>query len=493
MKGFNKACSITYELALIFTLLVALLAPIHAHSTRHFTVTEKIDETRATIQGDTTGIEPGALLKLYRFNPSWKLALGTARVEEVRKDSALISYNPETLAWPIGTPDEYAYRTQAVFFQNNALIAAEILLPILVLLLYTYAYTHFKQSPLRILGTHITASARVHAIKLFWICNMLFGIPFVWFISKMPLYLLSYLFFRATQYFTGQPIDTRTLADALLPYVYLMVGGIYCAYLIIKRKSPILAFWRFISYKGVGVITRVSWQRGIVLWTLHLVIAYVFAYTLIGFLRGNIAAARAIGWPAPDIDSAFEFWKFIIWSLTIVGCLIGYGYSLLSILWGKYIRNLDFTVAGWLTNGFCYPLFGIVIWQMIPSFTGPDPIITDGPLLWCMLILGLVLNVLYMLTIWNLGTMFGVMTDKGVRTWGFYSVVRHPSYTLEVLMFFVTELVGLTSGVHWLAITMYFFIYWIRSEREDNFMLYSNPAFEPYIRETPYKFIPGIY
>ena len=60
-------------------------------------------------------------------------------------------------------------------------------------------------------------------------------------------------------------------------------------------------------------------------------------------------------------------------------------------------------------------------------------------------------------------------------------------------MFLVTELVGLSSGMAWLGISVYFFLYWIRSEREDNFMWYSNPEYTEYQKVTPYKFIPGIY
>ncbi|MBV9159931.1 MAG: DUF1295 domain-containing protein, partial [Candidatus Kaiserbacteria bacterium] len=132
-------------------------------------------------------------------------------------------------------------------------------------------------------------------------------------------------------------------------------------------------------------------------------------------------------------------------------------------------------------------------WQMIPGFTGVDPIITAGPAEYLMLIAGFLLNLFYMISIFNLGFLFDLMADKGVRSSGFYGVIRHPNYTLESMMFFVTELVGLTAGIQWLALSTYFFLYWIRSEREDNFMEYSNPEYSEYQKATPYKFIPGIY
>jgi len=89
--------------------------------------------------------------------------------------------------------------------------------------------------------------------------------------------------------------------------------------------------------------------------------------------------------------------------------------------------------------------------------------------------------------------MFGVMTDKGVRESGFYSVVRHPSYTLEALMFLILELKGLSGLNQWLVASLFVFIYYLRSEREDNFMSNSNPAYLDYKAKTTFKFLPGLY
>ncbi|MFA5987931.1 MAG: methyltransferase, partial [Candidatus Paceibacterota bacterium] len=260
-----------------------------------------------------------------------------------------------------------------------------------------------------------------------------------------------------------------------------------------KITFPIRSLWDLISYKRTLDQKNVNkiWH-GVLMWGLHLAIVYVFASTLFGFLIGNTQAMITIGIPK-NVDTFFESLKYAIWSLTILGCIFGYGYSIFSLFWGKYIRHLDFTIMGWASNAVCYPILGIYLWKYVPSFSGLDPIITGGPLFYLMLVMGLILNILYMMTIWNLGTMFGVMSDKGVRTTGFYSVVRHPSYTLEVLMFLVLEMVGFTTWVQWVGISFYFIIYWIRSLREDNFMQYANPEYVEYQKQVPYKFIPGIY
>lgn len=558
MNAVHRVCAIAVELALVFVFVLLILAPFHGASTRHLTVTQTIDATRAEISGDVAGLTAGDTVSLYRFNHSWKAPIGKARIEEVSQTSAKIRIDPRDFVWPIGahgtvtrdangtysvslgeahgfadgdsihlfrdrvnigqvqivhvgesqseiliplgmdtdsaplTASEFTYATQVSVFQDRLLTAIEIGVLVSVLVAYVLIRVRTQRSPLIVLGA-LLRRIRIPRRLSFWGVNILAGVPFVWFMSNMPLYLGAYLAtYTASQLFSQQ-LNLYPAIGVLVPYAYALLAILYYGFLGISRTSPILAFWKRISYKGRSSVKSVSFTRGLVLWALHLIIVYAFAWTLLGFLRGDVQAALAIGFPAPTMEAAFEQAKFLIWALTIVGVLIGYGYSVLSILWGQYIRNLDFTVTGWLTNGFCYPFLGIIIWQITPAFTGIDPIITGGPLLYLMLILGLVLNILYMLSIFNLGILFDLMTDKGVRTSGFYSVIRHPNYTLEASMFVVTELVGLTMGVHWLGISMFVFLYWLRSEREDNFMEWSNPDYSTYQKATPWKFIPGIY
>lgn len=559
MKIAQKACALAVEIALLLFVVLIVLAPFHGRATRHLTVTQTLEPTLVSVEGDAAAlsIERGDRLTLYRFNHSWKAPIGSGVVEQITERGATLRIDPRDMSWPIGrhgtvsledgrayvslgsaqnlrvgdmlnlfhdrapiaqvpiirtegarseiqlppgiaidptmlTASEYTYATQATVYDNRLLSGIELGTIALVLAAYTLTYLRIKRSPFLLVGEQLRRLP-ISRRAVFWIVHLLVGIPLIWFLAKMPLYLVAYVASYLSLHLFDNYIYLYGSANTLLPYAYALVAAAYFGYLFYRRESPILAFWHLISYKGASGVQQVPFRRGLILWALHLIIVYAFAATLLGFLQGDLAAAVAIGFPAPTIEAWFEQMKFLIWALTVVGVLIGYGYSVLSILWGKYIRNLDFTVTGWLTNGFCYPLFGVVIWQMTPAFTGIDPIVTAGPLLYLMLVMGLVLNFLYMLSIFNLGTLFDLMTDKGVRTSGFYSVIRHPNYTLESAMFVVTELVGLTAGIHWLGISMYVFLYWIRSEREDNFMQWSNPDYVKYQKETPWKFIPGIY
>jgi protein-S-isoprenylcysteine O-methyltransferase Ste14 len=313
--------------------------------------------------------------------------------------------------------------------------------------------------------------------------------------TRMPLQLLSYVVTTVPQFAPPASIDAPSLVAAMLPWAYAPVGLLYYGYLLLARRSPILGFWQLISYDRPAQFAPPTWRQGVVLWAQHLIIAYAFAVTLVGFLQSNIDGIREVGWPPASPEAAVDLLNLILWMLTVAGCLIGYGYSVVSILWGKHIRNLDFTVTGWLTNGFCYyPLFGAVIAQLVPSYVGVDPVVTGGPIYVVVPLLALFFNLLYTLSIFNLGTMFDLMSDKGVRSSGFYSLVRHPNYTLEVGMLLLVDLGGVTGRAEVFSVLVStIFLYWIRSEREDNFMAYSNPEYAEYQNKTPYKFIPGIY
>lgn len=551
----NRLCGIVVETALLFLFVLAALAPLHAATTRHMPLVQSIDSTHAVIGGDVEGLSVGDRMPLYRFHYNWKTPIGTVSVDRVDEGRAVIYANPKdmrydlgyhgtlhveksgvyaslgsvqgfksgdyltiyrggrvvgqaliveaeesrskvSVAADLGNPEglivsDFSVHTEVTLFDSPAVTIFETVVIFGALALYAAVYIRKRRSPFLVFGEWVR-SLPIPRRPLWWAINIAAGVPFVWFMGKMPVRLATYIGDIIIQHTQHRYSFLAPAVDPYLPSLWAALAVLYYGYLLWKRESPVFAFWRLISYKKIGVIKKVSWRRGLALWALHLIIVYVFARTLIGFLYGDIAAVEIIGFP----DSSEEFFavsKYVIWALTVAGCLLGYGYSVVGILWGTFIRNLDFTLTGWLTNAFCYPLLGAVVWGMLPSFTGSAPIITDGPLVILMLVLGLVFNILYMLSIWNLGTMFDLMADKGVRTSFFYGVIRHPNYMLEACMFFVVELVGLTSGIEWMAFSMFFFLYWIRSEREDNFMTYSNPAYTPYRERTPYKCIPGIY
>ncbi len=496
-------------------------------------IVEDVSGTIKVDMGTNLAFSPGNILYLFQNRD----IVGTIEIQKVFDSYSLARVLQCSVHDLRGlTASEYTVATQVAFFSNRWLARGEAFIFFMICVAYVWAFWKWKLSPLIVAGGWLKNRIKVFPWEYFRIpFHLLMGIPFVWFISNLFALSVSHflpLFMNLCSTNKITQIIWLQMAPWFVEhvrYLYVLGGILYCVYIYGKRSSPILAFWNSISYHA-GKKMRLR-GHSIVIWFLHLVIAYAFATTLTSFLAGNLNAMLDLAWPNSgvrcmgflsysDLHSSLQWFaslgkvitfmlthrpqflslalllqvlNYILWSLTIVGCLYGYGHSVLSFLWGKRIRNLDFSLVGWLTNASCYPLFGVVIWRMFPSAAGIDPVATQGPCYYLMLFLGFFSNLLYTLSIWNLGTMFGVMTDKGVRTTGFYSVVRHPSYTLESIMIFSMAMISFTKGIHWIGAGMWFLLYFLRSEREDNFMSCSNPLYIPYTKHSPFKFIPGIY
>jgi protein-S-isoprenylcysteine O-methyltransferase Ste14 len=412
-----------------------------------------------------------------------------------------------------------------------------------VILVYAGGYWRYRRSPLRVFGEHCRPRlARLFAGSAWRTIGIALTLaPFIWFVGGLlpglPVQVVEKLADHVPSLHTQVPA-LHTFTSKAWPWVndrlwvmYLGIGLVCLAFWWRKGRSPALAFWNALAWRPQFYSRFPSFARNLTIWCLHLLIAAAFGATLLRFLQGNLEAMVATGWstshfvfvgslkslhlasllawakscaalllyitthaPHPaSVGDAFETIKSGLWALTVVGCIVGYAHSVLSPLWGKRIRNLDFTALGWITNALCYPLLGMAAWRLVPSVSGSDPILTAGPLFHIVQWLALACNLFYTLSIWNLGTMFGVMTDKGVRATGYYATVRHPSYTLEVCMFILLGLAGFTGFAQWVGIAMFPILYWLRSEREDVFMARSNPDYLTYRSATPYKFVPGFY
>ncbi|MGC4067681.1 MAG: hypothetical protein QM784_24135 [Polyangiaceae bacterium] len=266
-------------------------------------------------------------------------------------------------------------------------------------------------------------------------------------------------------------------------------------------------------------IAKVGFDRSLVVWLLQVIVVYAFAHTLVGVLAANLRVAAALAFPQITTDFtstrstlatlraflstrptyftialAIQATNLFVFSITIIGSLIGYLYGVVSIFWGKEsVRNVDFTVTGWLVNANCYgPLLGIAIWGMFPDLFGTRPGIVDGPLHYASIWSGLLLNVLYSLSIFNMWTKFGVMVDKGICRNLMFGVVRHPCYSLEGVMFAIMSLHHIPNLMTFVSIGVYSFLYWIRSERDEDFMLASNADYAAYREQVVYKYLPGL-
>ena len=482
--------------------------------------------------GSRIGLSVGNNLSVFKG----RSRVGTLRIVETGSENAkAVLLNTDLGISPaevVGkTVSEYTVATQIDVETSPAASIFDVLFLVTALGTYGFLWRRFGGPPISTLGPKVVG--RIHLPpKVRLIGLVAASIPACWYLADFSIRAIGYLATSVYSKLWSSQVPTwlhyDTFQPALIPLFILLLGA-FQAYLWTTRKSPFRWFSEKIAFRGgpFGHAASDSVEH-FTIWVLEVIIVFVFARMLFGFVLGNTGIAITSCWPkAPafalagvspfsgvgiaqigkalgyivshqpnpsSVDAVFSSLESMVFSACILLALVGYGYALVSYLWGNRIRNVDFTIVGWVTNAVCYgPLLGIAIWTMVPQLVGTDPTITTNPLHTIILVIALALNVVYTWTIWNMGVKFGVMTDKGVRRTGFYSVVRHPSYTVEGIMFLMISCVGFTTIYQWYGACWYFVLYFFRSEREDQFMTVSNPEFVEYKKQVPYKYIPGVW
>jgi protein-S-isoprenylcysteine O-methyltransferase Ste14 len=138
--------------------------------------------------------------------------------------------------------------------------------------------------------------------------------------------------------------------------------------------------------------------------------------------------------------------RYSLYCVTITACLFGYGHTIISIFFKRpSLRWVDFTLIGWAANLICYSVWSRPVFEVVSYPQEGGLHVIDGPLFYFLLTTEFLLNLGYTFSIVNMGKRFGVMVDKGLVDYGFYNVVRHPSYTLEPLMFILVEINGVQT------------------------------------------------
>jgi protein-S-isoprenylcysteine O-methyltransferase Ste14 len=406
---------------------------------------------------------------------------------------------------------------------SDALLNAERLAVVLTFLVILWRFRHPPSWARMVAGFAALVRLIARPRKL-WL--VLLSAPVLYLSARFLLSAWNYLVYALRGLFRTVGFTPKLPEEPLAIPTLVVAALAFLAIWLRTGKNP----WSFLRERWGfrpldmdrppwSALKRLGLSREVVVWALHLVVVAAFARTLGGFLYNNTLALISTAWPnlhadfssvgkilatlgkmvttAPTfyrLDITIEALNLILFDITIAGAMWGYAYGVISFPWKRdCVKNVDFTPVGWLLNAICYgALLGAPLWRMLPPLEGTRPGVADGPLAMATLLGGLLLNLLYTITVLNLWTRFGVMVDKGVENRFAYRVVRHPSYTLEGVMFALLKLPAASAPAAFASLGIYVFIYWIRSERDDDFMTASNPDFRKYKKLVPYKFLPGL-
>jgi protein-S-isoprenylcysteine O-methyltransferase Ste14 len=105
----------------------------------------------------------------------------------------------------------------------------------------------------------------------------------------------------------------------------------------------------------------------------------------------------------------------------------------------------------------------------------------------------LIANLLGLVTLFNLGTSFGILIAcRQVKTGGLYRYLRHPMYATDILLrigYLIGHRTLLTVSLFVLSTACYVW----RAILEERFLAAQGPAYRAYLARVRYRFIPGVF
>ena len=167
-----------------------------------------------------------------------------------------------------------------------------------------------------------------------------------------------------------------------------------------------------------------------------------------------------------------------------------FGYIFESKFLKNTLRSVEPTVFGWVVALATYPPFNnpasnVFGWYSNDRFTFPNPLIDT--LLKVMIIIAIGV---YLWATLSLGTKASNLTNRGIVTYGAYKHIRHPAYAGKVLAWWIMILpnfsfAAVVSMIGWTS------IYYLRAITEEKHLI-TDPDYQSYIKNTRYRFIPGV-
>lgn len=167
-----------------------------------------------------------------------------------------------------------------------------------------------------------------------------------------------------------------------------------------------------------------------------------------------------------------------------------FGYLVESELLKNRVKSVEPTVFGWLVALICYPPFnsvpaGIVGWYSADNFIFPDVLLETGLKIMCVALIGL-----YLWATVSLGAKGSNLTNRGIINRGAYKYVRHPAYIGKISFWWITAFQQMSVGAL-ISLSFWTLIYYLRAITEERHLI-KDPDYRKYIKEVPYRFIPGV-
>ncbi len=176
------------------------------------------------------------------------------------------------------------------------------------------------------------------------------------------------------------------------------------------------------------------------------------------------------------------------------------------------VRYVETSLFGLVVCLMCYPPFNDVPTHFFGQSNNTEAILFRGdlsnPLTWVLRAAAMFFLLVLISSSCSLFTRASNLTNRGIVTWGTYSIVRHPGYVAKNL-FWLTTLIPLFFNINpsapfftWTGYAIFCLstiggfiawstIYCLRALTEEK-LLMKDPEYVAYCKKVPWRFIPGV-
>ncbi len=190
---------------------------------------------------------------------------------------------------------------------------------------------------------------------------------------------------------------------------------------------------------------------------------------------------------------------FVNLMMLVVTVVYAISYLTETDLFKNRIKTVDSTPLGLLSCFMCYYPFVTLTDAFFPGRAGGDIDIPNLYIRISLAILMILINLIVLISVLRLGTKVGNLTNRGIVTQFPYSVVRHPNYSMQMILLIVFLVTAWFTGtdpifakiIMTFGIFAWVGIYYIRALTEERNLLQDNDYIE-YCQKVKYKFIPKI-
>ena len=297
-------------------------------------------------------------------------------------------------------------------------------------------------------------------------------------------YSLAMALYTQNGYYVGF-IQNETLFVLKTMYFLYLIIGLPLNIVADKRQDhkPELMIRGAVSlFRNKRVSEK---QRNAILFGL---VKIFYVPLMLNFFFSNYSSVMRTDWQ--NFNFRFSYVNILSVIFTIDTLYFVFGYLFEHKLLKNVVKSVESTSLGWAVALASYPPFNSISTRYLGWYSSDYFFL---PIEWVDYLFKILIVLLLLLYLWatlSLGTKCSNLTNRGIVRGGAYKYIRHPAYTGKVLAWWIMGLSRLSIGMIF-SLSAWTLVYFMRAITEERHLI-KDRDYKKYIKQTPYRFIPGI-